>query len=112
MPGQCTVIYYMANWNRYHMYYGARACLVRAEDGEVLWSSHCQANQDNGDDAPNMDELMANQAERLKTWTYRAAQQCADQLARSFPGKASLASSAVRLAAFFGPVNTNPIRDL
>ena len=77
----------MANWNRYHMYYGARARLVRADDGEVLWSSHCQANQDDGADAPNMDELMANQAERLKTWTYRAAQQCADQLADHFLGK-------------------------
>lgn len=87
VPGQWTVIYYMGNWARYHMYYGAQARLVRADDGKVLWSSRCQANQDDGDSAPDMDELMADKAARLKHWTEKAAAQCADQLAEQFIGE-------------------------
>ena len=63
MPGQWTIIYYVGNWKRYQMYYGVRAQLVDTRDGSVLWSTFCQANQDDRDAAPSMEELMANESD-------------------------------------------------
>lgn len=84
IPGQWTIIYYVTSWDRYHMYYGVRARLVDTKNGTVLWSTYCQANQDDGDDAPDMDQLMANKAQRIKDWLDKATLQCANQLADKF----------------------------
>jgi len=84
IPGQWTIIYYVADWSRYHMYYGVRAQLIDTNNDQVLWSSYCQANQDDGKNAPNMEELMANKAERIKVWMEDATDQCAQQLTDKF----------------------------
>ncbi len=89
LPGQWTIIYYVGDWTRYQMYYGVRARLIDTASDQILWSSFCQANQDEGDKAPNMEEMMANSAERIKQWAANASTQCANQLADHFLGQST-----------------------
>lgn len=84
IPGQWDVIYYMTNWSHYHMYFGVRARLVDLNDGKVLWNAGCSAPQDDGDNAPTIDQLWANDGALLKHWTYTSARECAAQLVKKF----------------------------
>jgi hypothetical protein len=88
-PTNWTVVYYVSNWSRYYMMYGAVGRLVRAEDGKTLWSASCGVRRDDGDKAPTFDQLMANRAAMFKSWTQDAAQKCADELANAFLGKST-----------------------
>jgi hypothetical protein len=88
IPGRWIIIYYASNWSKYHMIYGATARLVRADDGKILWNAVCGLDRDDGDNAPTMDQLLANRAALLKTWTRESAQKCADTLTNAFLGKA------------------------
>jgi len=87
IPGQWTIIYYVSDWSHYRMYYGVQAKLIDTRDGSVLWSSTCQANQDEGDRAPDMEQLLANKAQKIKQWADAASRQCAEQLASHFLGQ-------------------------
>ena len=84
IPGNWTIIYYASNWSKYRMIFGATARLVRADDGKILWSALCGLNRDEGDKAPTLEQLQANHAALLKTWTREAAWTCADTLAEAF----------------------------
>lgn len=86
-PTAWTVVYYVSNWSRYYMMYGAMARMVRVDDGAILWSGQCSVRRDDGDKAPTIEELMANRAALLKVWARDASLQCADQLVDAYLGK-------------------------
>jgi hypothetical protein len=85
-PTAWTVVYYVSNWSRYYMMYGAIARVVRADDGAILWSGQCSVRRDDGDKAPTIEQLMGNRAALLKVWARDASLQCADQLADAYLG--------------------------
>jgi hypothetical protein len=83
LTGVYQVIYYATNFSRFHMYYNARARLVRLDDGKVLWQANCRTDVEDPDNKPNLDELKANNAARLKEWLNRGAAECSNQLVQT-----------------------------
>jgi hypothetical protein len=88
LTGAYQVIYYAANWTHFHMYYNARARLVRLDDGKVLWQGNCRTDVEDPDNKPTYDDLAANDAARLKQWLNRGAAECNTQLLTQLAGKA------------------------
>ena len=88
LTGTYQVIYYATNWSHFHMYYNARARLLRLDDGKVLWQGNCRTDVEDPDNKPTFDELAANKAARLKEWLNRGAAECSNQLLNQVAGKA------------------------
>jgi hypothetical protein len=85
--GVYQVIYYVADMSHYHMYYNARARLLRLDDGKVMWQGNCRTDIEDPDNRPTIDDLRANQAARLKEWLNRGASECGLQLTNHFFGR-------------------------
>ena len=77
--------YFPADWSRYQLGYGARARLVRLDDGRVLWKGTC--NYGSGDKSglrPTLAELSANNAAVLKQMIAEAQSDCEKRLVDQF----------------------------
>ncbi len=70
--------YFPTTWNRYRAVYYSRLRLIDAKGGKVLAEGSCSRNDytDVTPGAPSYDELLANNAERLKRELQEAADFC------------------------------------
>ncbi len=87
--GVYQVIYYLGDMSRYHMYYNARARLVRLDDNKIMWQGNCRLDVEDPDNRPTIDDLQANKAARLKEWLNRGTTDCSSQLANQFFGRST-----------------------
>ncbi len=87
--GVYQVIYYLGDMSHYHMYYNARARLVRLDDSKVMWQGNCRLDVEDPNNRPTIDDLQANKAARLKEWLNRGAAECSNQLTSQFFGRST-----------------------
>ncbi|MFC6633245.1 hypothetical protein [Microbulbifer taiwanensis] len=70
-------VYFPTTWNKYKVGYSAMLRLIDTSTKEVLAESMCsKTSHEDSDTAPTYDELVANQAERLKQELHAAANYC------------------------------------
>ena len=74
-----SLAYYPTSWGRYRVIYSARLRLVDTRTGKVLAEGGCARVPDDASTAPSYDELLANNAERLKKELQSAAEFCANE---------------------------------
>jgi hypothetical protein len=68
--------YFPADWNSYRVIYSAKLRLIDTSNAKVMAESFCSRVPDKTDGAPSLDELTANQAQRLKDELRAAADYC------------------------------------
>ncbi len=68
--------YFPTDWNNYRVIYSAKARLIDTKTRKVLAEGFCSRVPDKTDDAPSHEELLANQAARLKQELQVAADHC------------------------------------
>lgn len=68
--------YFPTTWNKYRVIYSARLRLVDIKNGRVLAEGGCARVPEETPTAPSYDELLANNAERLKRELKIAADYC------------------------------------
>lgn len=75
-----SINYFPTDWTHYRVFYTAKARLINTQTGAVVASGFCKRIPDTNVGAPTWDELMANQAARLKSELDIAAKECIDTL--------------------------------
>jgi hypothetical protein len=68
--------YFPTDWNNYRVIYSAKARLIDTKTRKVLAEGFCSRVPEKTDDAPSHEELLANQAARLKQELEAAADHC------------------------------------
>ena len=71
--------YFPTDWNNYRVIYSAKARLIDTRTRKVLAEGFCSRVPEKTDDAPSHEELLANQAARLKQELEAAAQHCVSE---------------------------------
>lgn len=71
-------IYYPTKWGQYRVQYAANMRLIDAASQEVIAQSSCRHLQEDADNPPSRDALLANEAELLKEFLARASTKCVD----------------------------------
>lgn len=71
-----SFIYFPTDWNSYRVIYSAKLKLTDAKSGKVLAEGFCARVPEKSDSAPGYEELMADQAARLKQELTAGADQC------------------------------------
>lgn len=74
--------YFPTNWGKYRVIYSVRAKLVDVDRGAVLAEAFCSRLPELDATAPSHDELLANEAARLKQELAKAASECAGRFKR------------------------------
>jgi hypothetical protein len=72
--------YFPLNWSQYRIAYGVRARLVNLKTQEVLAEGSCERFPEDDTNAPSYDEMVENQASRLKHELRLAANICVEKL--------------------------------
>lgn len=67
------------SWNRYRVIYKARLRLIDTNDANVIVEGDCSIAPERKDDSPTYDELIVNDAIRLKVEIKKAARYCVQQ---------------------------------
>lgn len=62
-----SFLYFPTDWSRYRVLYSAKLRLVETRGGQVIAEGFCKRVPDYTDDAPTREELLANEAARLKS---------------------------------------------
>ena len=75
--------YFSTDWSHYWVSSGLIVRVVDVRTGEVLAGGSCRRNSHNEPNPPSKDELLANQAERLKSILSAQRDACRDELAKS-----------------------------
>lgn len=68
--------YFPTTWNKYRVIYSSRLRLIDARNGKVVAEGGCARVPEETPDAPTYDELLANDAARLKSELKKAADFC------------------------------------
>ncbi|HEU4887739.1 MAG TPA: hypothetical protein VFV49_07635 [Thermoanaerobaculia bacterium] len=68
--------YFPTDWNSYRVIYSAKARLIDTKTRKILAEGFCARVPDKTEDAPGYDELLDNQAARLKQELKTAADHC------------------------------------
>jgi hypothetical protein len=74
-----TMAYYPTSWGRYRVLYSARLRLLDTKTGKVLAEGGCARAPEETPASPSYDELLANNAERLKQELKAAAEFCVNE---------------------------------
>jgi hypothetical protein len=74
-----SMAYYPTSWGKYRVIYSARLRLLDTKSGKVLAEGGCARVPDEIATAPSYDELLANNAERLKQELRTAAEFCVNE---------------------------------
>jgi len=69
-------IYYISDWNNYKVLYAAKLRLIDTKNQKVLAESSCSKNQDDKENSPSYDQLIANNAAVLKATLKSHADAC------------------------------------
>jgi hypothetical protein len=69
-------IYYISDWNNYKVLYAAKLRLIDTKNQKVLAESSCSKNQDDKENSPSYDQLIANNATVLKAALKSHADAC------------------------------------
>lgn len=75
-----SFVYFPTDWTHYRVIYTAKARLIDAMTKEVVAEGFCKHIPENSANAPTYDELLANQASRLKSELATAAGVCVQSL--------------------------------
>jgi hypothetical protein len=76
-------VYFPVNWTHYRVGYSVQARLVNLKTREVLAEGTCKHLPEEDTNAPTEDELLANNASRLKQELRNAADHCLEQLKKT-----------------------------
>ncbi|HEX9982924.1 MAG TPA: hypothetical protein VGF69_06655 [Thermoanaerobaculia bacterium] len=68
--------YFPSDWNNYRVIYNAKLRLIDTKSGKLLAAGFCSSIPDKSADAPSHDELLADNAARLKQELTEAADHC------------------------------------
>ena len=68
--------YFPTDWTHYRVIYTARARLIDVQSNDVIAEGFCKHNPDSNLNAPTYDELLANQANLLKSELSTISQEC------------------------------------
>lgn len=68
--------YFPMDWNNYAVNYSAKVRLIETAKAEIRAEAFCGYVDERHDDSPSHDELLENQAERLKEELHVAATEC------------------------------------
>lgn len=68
--------YFPTDWNSYRVMYSAKLRLIDTSNAKVMAESFCSRVPEKSEGAPSLDELTANQAQRLKDELRAAADYC------------------------------------
>ena len=77
-----SFVYFPTDWEHYRVIYSAKLRLIDTQTKEVLAEGFCSRVPENSDTAPTYDELIAQNAARLKKELQISAQHCIDFFAR------------------------------
>lgn len=72
--------YFPSGWNQYRVIYSAKAKLIDTSSQQVVAEAFCSRVPEKTTDAPSHDELLANNAARLKQELQIAADHCVKEL--------------------------------
>lgn len=70
--------YFPTDWNNYRVIYSAKLRIIKTATSEVLAEGFCSRIPEQDETSPSYDELLANNAERLKSELIVAADYCID----------------------------------
>lgn len=82
-----TVVYLPGDFDHYGVQYWVEATLIDARKHEVLASANCYQYPKRSDGAPTHDELLENDAARLKDLSAKAAELCTSEILPRLLGK-------------------------
>ena len=68
--------YFSGDWNNYRVIYNAKLRIIDTKKGESVAEGFCSHIPDKNENGPSRQELLANQAERLKSELMIAANYC------------------------------------
>jgi len=74
------VVYFSTDWTHYQLRYGASARLLEAPSGRVLWKGDCWIGGDPARRSPTFEQLVADDAAKLKAKLAAAGAECVRQL--------------------------------
>jgi len=74
--------YFPTDWNNYRVVYHAKLRIIDPSDKQVLAEGFCSRVPEQDKNSPSYKEMIANNAERLKTELKIAADYCKDQFLR------------------------------
>jgi hypothetical protein len=75
-----SFVYFPTDWSHYRVIYSAKARLIDAQTKAVLAEGACKRVPESNTAAPTYDELLANEATRLKSELAAAADECVKTL--------------------------------
>ncbi|MEK8032621.1 hypothetical protein AACH06_17510 [Ideonella sp. DXS29W] len=75
-----SFVYFPSSWGRYRVIYTAKARLIDAQSKSVIAEGFCKRIPEDATNAPSYDELLNNQAARLKSELSLAAEECVKTL--------------------------------
>lgn len=78
--------YFPADWNNYRVMYSAKLRLIETSKGRVLSEGFCSRVPDKTEDSPSKEELLGNNAERLKNELKIAADHCIEEFKNNLFG--------------------------
>lgn len=84
--------YFATDWNNYRVMYSAKLRLIDTRNREVVAEGFCSRIPEKSDGAPSHEQLLANQAQLLKSELSLAAEHCIAELG----AKALMTSKRVR----------------
>jgi hypothetical protein len=101
--------YYPTAWGRYRVMYSARVRLIDIKRATVLAEGACSRVPDDAAKAPTEEELLANNAERLKAEIFASAHACLQQVrnaAFALAGPAPAFAGVTQTASEPAPVSS------
>lgn len=78
--------YFPADWNNYRVMYSAKLRLIETSKGRVLSEGFCSRVPDKTEYSPSKEELLGNNAERLKNELKIAADHCIEEFKNNLFG--------------------------
>ena len=74
-----SFIYFPTDWNNYRVIYSAQTRLIDTASAKVVAQAFCSRVPDQTPDSPSYDQLLANNAQRLKDELLVAADHCVNE---------------------------------
>lgn len=72
--------YFATDWNNYRVVYSVKLRMIDTRSGKMLAEGFCSRIPEKSADAPNYEQLLANDAERLKSELHKSAESCLGEL--------------------------------
>lgn len=113
-----SFVYFPTSWDKYRVIYTARLRLIDVRRGAVLAEGGCRRVPEESAEAPSYDELVADNARRLKHELALAADLCVQQFAQTTlamtlePDSVKETTGIAEGRPYQGPVKYEDVQDL